>query len=79
MLGQMEQLRTHKYTTSVSWKKSSRTRPFPDPEPLPGDDRNMPYFFVADNAFQLRTDTPARARYIKKQVNILDIDLDNTK
>ncbi len=28
---------------------------FPDPEPLPGDDRNMPYFFVADNAFQLRS------------------------
>ena len=30
---------------------------FPDPEPLPVDDRNMPYFFVADNVFQLRTDS----------------------
>ena len=26
---------------------------FPDPEPLPGDDRNMPYFLVGDDAFGL--------------------------
>jgi hypothetical protein len=27
----------------------------PAPEPLPGDDRNMPYFLVADDAFALKT------------------------
>ena len=27
---------------------------FPDPEPLPGDDRDMPYFLVGDDAFVLR-------------------------
>ena len=34
----------------------NKTIGFPDPEPLPGDDIHIPYFFVADNAFQLRTD-----------------------
>ena len=28
---------------------------FPDPEPLPHDDRPMPYFLVGDDAFPLRT------------------------
>ena len=28
---------------------------FPDPEPLPHDDRGMPYFLVGDDAFPLRT------------------------
>ena len=28
---------------------------FPDADPLPGDDRDMPQFIVADDAFQLRT------------------------
>ncbi|XP_014675989.1 PREDICTED: putative nuclease HARBI1 [Priapulus caudatus] len=28
---------------------------FPDPDPLPNDDRNMPYFFLGDDAFGLRT------------------------
>ena len=27
----------------------------PDPEPLPGDDKNIPYFIIADDAFALRT------------------------
>ncbi|VDI64975.1 Hypothetical predicted protein [Mytilus galloprovincialis] len=34
----------------------NKTIDFPYPEPLPGDDRNIPYFFFADNAFQLKTD-----------------------
>ena len=42
---------------------NSRLRPaleqntlgFPPPEPLPGDDRDLPYFFVGDDAFPLRT------------------------
>ncbi|XP_060589881.1 uncharacterized protein LOC132745063 [Ruditapes philippinarum] len=34
----------------------NKTIGFPDPEPLPRVDRNMPYFFVANNAFQLKTD-----------------------
>lgn len=28
---------------------------FPAPEPLPGDDRDMPYFIIGDDAFPLRT------------------------
>ena len=28
---------------------------FPDAESLPGDDMYMPYFIVADDAFDLRT------------------------
>ena len=28
---------------------------FPEPEPLPHDDRNMPYFLIGDDAFPLRT------------------------
>ena len=28
---------------------------FPDADPLPGDDRNMPYFIVADDVFALST------------------------
>ena len=28
---------------------------FPDPEPLPNDDRDMPYFFMGDDAFPLRS------------------------
>ncbi|KAK6190705.1 hypothetical protein SNE40_002508 [Patella caerulea] len=28
---------------------------FPQPSPLPNDDRNMPYFILADDAFGLRT------------------------
>jgi hypothetical protein len=28
---------------------------FPDPDPMPNDDRNMPYFFLGDDAFGLRT------------------------
>ena len=27
---------------------------FPDPEPLPSDDNDMPYFFIGDDAFALR-------------------------
>ena len=27
----------------------------PDAEPLPGDDRDMPYFLIGDDAFSLRT------------------------
>ena len=27
---------------------------FPDPEPLPGDDRDMPYFIAGDDAFPLK-------------------------
>ena len=30
------------------------TLSWPDPEPLPGDDRDMPYFLVGDDAFPLR-------------------------
>ena len=28
---------------------------FPDADPLPGNDRGMPYFKMADDAFALRT------------------------
>ena len=28
---------------------------FPDAEPLPNDDRNIPYFFIGDDAFPLKT------------------------
>ena len=27
---------------------------FPEPEPLPGDDKDMPYFFIGDDAFALK-------------------------
>ena len=29
---------------------------FPDPEPLPNDNLDVPYFFVGDDAFALRSD-----------------------
>ena len=29
---------------------------FLDPEPLPNDNQDVPYFFVSDNAFALRPD-----------------------
>ena len=28
---------------------------FPDPEPLPNDNHDVPYFFIGDNAFALRS------------------------
>ena len=35
--------------------KSNGTIGFPDPEPMPNDDRNTPYFILGDDAFGLRT------------------------
>ena len=32
----------------------NQTIGFPDPEPLPGDNRDMPFFFLGDDAFGLR-------------------------
>ena len=33
----------------------NETIQFPDAEPLPGDDCDMPYFIAGDNAFPLKT------------------------
>lgn len=33
----------------------NNTMGFPDPEPLPDDDRDMPYFLIGDDAFPLRS------------------------
>ena len=42
---------------------------FPDPEPLPNDNLDEPYFFVVDDAFALRTDMmkPCSLRGIRDQ------------
>lgn len=44
----------------------------PDPEPLPGDDRDIPFFLVGDDAFALRPwmMKPFSARYLTREERI---------
>ena len=46
----------------------------PDPAPLPGDNRNSPYFFVGDDAFPLRTwmMKPYPHRYLEHEQEIFN-------
>lgn len=47
---------------------------FPDPEPLPGDDKDTPFFLVGDDAFALRTwmMKPFSARYLSREERIFN-------
>jgi len=50
----MVQCRTHRSSMNLS-SGLDGTMNFPDPNPLPSDDRDTPYFILADDAFALRT------------------------
>lgn len=53
----------------------------PPPEPLPGDDRDMPYFIIGDNAFALRTYmmNPFSARPLDLQQRIFNYRLSRAR
>ena len=53
----------------------------PPSEPLPGDDRDLPYFIVGDDAFALRTwlMKPFAARNLSKQERIFNYRLSRAR
>ena len=50
---------------------------FPEPEPLPHDDENIPYFLVGDDAFALRTSMmkPFLKRHLSREERIFNYRL----
>ncbi len=54
---------------------------FPDPEPLPNDNQDVPYFFVGDVAFALRPDMmkPYSLRGITRPERILNYRLSRAR
>ena len=54
MLAPMALVLMPRYSITVTCIVDS-TLDIPDAEPLPGDDRDMPYFLIGDDAFSLRT------------------------
>ena len=54
---------------------------FPDPEPLPNDDKDFPYFLVGDDAFPLRAYMmkPFSHRYMNKEERIFNYRLSRAR
>ena len=54
---------------------------FPNPQPLPGDDVDMPYFLVGDDAFPLRTwlMKPYSARYLTHNERVFNYRLSRAR
>jgi hypothetical protein len=59
----------------------SATLGLPDPDPLPGDDKPMPYFMVGDDAFALKTwmMKPHATRHLTKEQRIFNYRLSRAR
>ncbi len=59
----------------------AHTITLPDPDPLPSDDRDMPYFLIGDDAFPLRTwmMKPYSRRNLTKKENIFNYRLSRAR
>jgi hypothetical protein len=59
----------------------SATLGLPDPDPLPGDDKPMPYFVVGDDAFALKTwmMKPHATRHLTKEQRIFNYRLSRAR